>query len=243
MGSKKRSMSRRTGRKGPKKSYRSSSKRVPVGMRSFNGAGSSYEKKFWDTPVLLHSNATVGEFVPTLTGIQQNTNPFGRIGRKITVTNVNGHFKLTSGTSATTAAAGQYRIILGIDKQANGAAPLITDILSDLSAVPPPGTGPALSPNSFRNMFNVERFVILKDKLITLNRQAQSTTAGESYEGSRILKLSWKGAVPVLFNSDGYTVSDITSNNFFMCMLANSTGGGGADEELRGIVRVKYTDL
>jgi len=240
MGSKKRSMSRRTGRKGGKK-YKYSSK-APKGMRSFQASGSGVEKKFWDTPVDLPSNATTGTFVGTLVGIQQNANPFGRIGRKISVTNVNAHLKLAAGTSATTAAAGQYRIILGIDKQSNGAAPLITDILSDLSAVAPPNNGPPLSPNSFRNMFNLERFVILKDKLVTLNRRAISATAGEAYDDQRVMKLSWKGIVPVLYSGPDPVIGNVASNNFFLCMLANSTGGGGADERLRGIVRVKYTD-
>lgn len=234
MGSKKRTMSRRTGRKGPKKSYRSSSKRVPVGMRSFNATSSRYEKKYFDTEVTLASNATTAAFVPTLNGIAQNTDPFGRVGKQITVTNVNCHLKLTSGQAPATTAAGQYRVILGIDKQSNGAAPLITDILSSAPLA-------TISPNSFRNMFTLDRFVILKDKLVTLNRW--STNGTGAYEGSKVFKLSWKGAVPVMYKDTGATVSSVTSNNFFLLMLANTTAGGGASEQLVGVARIKYTDM
>jgi len=202
-------------------------------MRSFSAlAPPRYEKKFLDTNL----SAGMGEF--STSGVRQadfaimasGSGNGQRIGNRITVTNINAHLNIQSGISASNPGMNNtvVRVIMGIDKQANGASPDVLDVLQ------------TASPYAFRNMYTLNRFVILKDKLLALNPQASDA----SYTGqvSRVLKFSWKGQLPILYSDTTASISVIESNNIFLLVIADRAATGGQLDGAFGTVRIKYTD-
>jgi len=204
--------------------------------RSFSAlAPPKYEKKFLDTSLSAAMNqfATAGviqsDFVLMTNGAENGK----RIGDRINVTNINCH--LTISAAGATASLGSNstvaRVILGIDKQANGAVTAVTDVLQ------------SADPYAFRNMFTLNRFVILKDKLLTINMAA--VTGSYWGEVARVLKFSWKGNLPILYSGTGATISQVKSNNIFLLVVCDRSGSapdGTYIDGVDGIVRIKYTD-
>lgn len=215
----------------------SSSKRraVPGKMRSFSAlAPPRYEKKFIDTAL----NAAMKEF--NMAGVVQNdfvvmasgSENGKRIGSQITVTNINAHLDLITGTSPTNPGLDNtcVRVILGIDKQANGAATAVGDVLQ------------SASPYAFRNMYTLNRFIILKDKLFDINPTVYTTTGPNVAQNGRVLKFSWKGQLPILYSGATASITEIKSNNIFLLVIADRTATPLQTDGALGIVRVKYTD-
>jgi len=202
-------------------------------MRSFSAlAPPRYEKKFLDTNLsaALGEFATGGVVQATYCVMASGAGNGQRIGNRITVTNINAHLNIMSGISNSNPGMNNtiVRVILGIDKQANGAAPDVGDVLQ------------TASPYSFRNMYTLNRFVILKDKLLALNPQASDA----SYTGqhSRVLKFSWKGQLPVLYSDTTASIGVIESNNIFMLVIADRAATAAQLDGAFGTVRIKYTD-
>jgi len=202
-------------------------------MRSFSAlAPPRYEKKFKDTP----TSAAMLEF--STSGVVQNsfvTMASGsdngeRIGNRITVTNINAHLLAVTGTSNTNPGLENtvVRVILGIDKQCNGANTVVGDVLQ------------SASPFSFRNMFTLNRFIILKDKLFVMDPKIYM--ASNSGQVGRILKFSWKGQLPIMYSDATATIGNIETNNIFLLVITDRSATAGQTDGVVGTVRVKYTD-
>jgi len=218
--------------RGKKRSYKKARRGT---MRSFSAlAPPRYEKKFKDTALsaamLEFSTAGVvqNSFV-TMAGGSDNGE---RIGNRITVTNINAHMLAVTGTSATNPGLDNtvVRVILGIDKQCNGANTAIGDVLQ------------SASPYAFRNMFTLNRFVILKDKLFVLDPKVYTTTGPNVSQVGRVLKFSWKGQLPIMYSDNTATIGNIESNNIFLLVVTDRTATAGQTDGMVGTVRVKYTD-
>jgi len=212
-------------------------KKVRAGTtRSFSAlAPPRYEKKFLDTQVSAAMNQynTAGVCQSNFVLMDNGTGNGARIGDRITVTNINCH--LTLSAAGATAALGSNstvaRVILGIDKQANGAVTAVTDVLQ------------SADPFAFRNMFTLNRFVILKDKLVTINMQA--VTGSYWSEVGRVLKFAWKGQLPIMYSGTGATIAQVKSNNIFLLVVCDRTGSAPDVtyiDGLDGVIRIKYTD-
>ena len=206
-----------------------------------------FEKKFIDSSDQLTAVAggTVeAEFFNCIIG---NT-PTRRIGNKITVTNINMRGIVTSGSvndaAGTVNECPTFRIIIGIDKQANGAAPAIfsstgTGILQGNTV------GGFTDCLQYRNMFNLERFTILKDKLICSKAASSGTTGNFRIDTAIPWKFSWKGMLPVSFGSDNGTIADLRSNNLFVAVIPDRAPTGGASSTngtVEFVTRVKFID-
>lgn len=232
----------RTKRSKSKTKKRAYAKRPRVGtMRSFSAlAPPRYEKKFLDTDInasmkFFSTNGIVqNDFTLISTGAANGQ----RVGSQVTVTNINAHIDVTTGTNSGSPGLGNtvVRVILGIDKQCNGANTAVTDVLQ------------TASPNSFRNMFTLNRFIILKDKVFTLNPQVWASTPNVSEVG-RYLKFAWKGQLPILYaaQAGGSTViGEVKSNNIFLLVISDrdgySAGVSPTIDGCAGKVRIKYTD-
>lgn len=160
--------------------------------------------------------------------IPQGTTESGRIGRKVVLKAVS--IRLVYTLEQTTAQANTddgCRVIVYHDRQTNGTAASVTDILKSNSYL------------SFNNLANKDRFKILSDKFYDL-----SATAG-AYDGTtsqfaRIAKtksLHLKLDVPIEFSSTAGDITEIRSNN--IGILVKSDQGKIA---VAGLVRVRYGD-
>lgn len=245
-------MARKSSRKS-RKSSKSRRKR-PVGkyavgrVQSFYaGPRSAFEKKFLDRPEQVTTAISGGQLKCDFFNCRQGNSPVTRIGNKITVTNINMRGLITSGSKNDDATAANecatFRIIIGIDKQANGAAPNIFDA-GGTGILQGAATGGYADALAFRNMYNLERFVILKDKLISSRSGGAGSSGASKVDIGIPWKFSWKGMLPVMYNADVGDITDIRSNNLFVAIIPDRisttpTSGNGTCEFR---TRVKFID-
>jgi len=173
----------------------------------------SDENKFFDTAISALADAT-GE-VPGTGGqlclIPQNDTQSGRDGRKCTITSIfiKGHFAFSPGAGTT--AADVVHLYVVLDKQCNGGAAAVSDVLTSTSV----GT-------SFNNLANVDRFTILKHWKVRLQSGAGVSTA----YGQDIHFKQWykKCNIPLFFSGTTGAITEIKSNNVFLiCGSAGNT--------------------
>lgn len=176
------------------------------------------EKKFLDTSVLNNVDVTAGVII-NLALVPQGQTDVTRIGNKITATSI----ACRGLTTQDTATNGTLRIIVFIDKQANGAAAAVTDILETANFA------------SFRNLDNVDRFDILVDDYHTIN--AMNTGSGSEYFWQYYKKLD----VPIHFSGATGAITELRSNNIGILYISSIAALNAA--QLGGVARLRYTDL
>lgn len=194
----------------------------------------SIEKKWIDLTVAatVVTNDGTGGISSWTTGgtmnvIATGTGESQRVGRKVTLKNIYLHGELVlPSTSSVTLCTDQFRMIVFIDKQANGVIAGVTDVLQTASI------------NSFRNLANQERFVILKDKYYDINASttsnATTTTGGHSYH----IKMYKKLDLPIEYSGTNGTIGEIKSNNLVMLCISR-TGSC----TFQYTARIRYTDV
>ncbi len=180
--------------------------------------GRSYQEqelKFFDT--------TVNDAIVTNTGqvsVSLNLVPVGdtestRIGRKIWVTSIWVRLEIFLPQQQNQADIGvgdQLRIILIQDKQTNGAAATVLNILETQVK------------ESYRNLSNTERFRFIYDKNVVLNRRVAvtdgtntSTSPTVVYHFEKYIRIP---NVPVQFDGVSGAISEVRSNNFFLLFIS-----------------------
>jgi hypothetical protein len=126
--------------------------------------------------------------------------------------------------TGTTGVDQTQRFILVFDRQSNGAAPAITDVLD------------SNSPFSLFNKDNAQRFRIVTDVVKVLNASAES---GSTHVTGIIRK---RLNVAVMYNSGtAGTIADINTGGLFLITLGSSTAGATAGSVV-GRVCVNFTD-
>ncbi len=126
---------------------------IPYGRSSIEP-----ELKFFDTVVAGTALATTGVITsPSLNIVPQGTIESQRVGRKMVIKKIGIRF-LAQFNSGTAESAEVLRIIVVLDRQANGATFAITDVLETASE------------GSFNNMANKNRFTILMDRYESINK-------------------------------------------------------------------------
>lgn len=193
-------------------------------------AGAGGEQKFFDTTFAEATVASAGAITnPSLNLIPQGVTESTRVGRKCVIKKI--HFKgeLKMPSSATsTLTADRLRVIVFIDKQANGAAATVASILETASI------------DSFRNLAESGRFLILHDKTSDLNSGsgAGNTAAGVLWgETKRTWRLNKTCNLPIEFSSTTGVITEIRSNN--IGVLAISEAGLAT---LQYTCRVRFSD-
>ncbi len=175
-------------------------------------SGRNAELKFHDIDV---DDAVVAQNGTILNGgsinlIGQGTGESVRIGRKCTIRKIGWKWTMQNSSIATANAQNVIRLILYLDKQANGATATITDILESNSFI------------SHRNLANSGRFQILMDRNYTFNPSIGGNgtaldTAGMDKAGSFYRNVN----IPLEFTGTA-TPADITeirSNNLGVLIL------------------------
>jgi len=188
-------------------------------------AAAGTELKFHDlnhTSAVVVAARTIAS--PSLNGIAQGVAEDERIGRKCTLKSLS-----LRGTILMPAATGtivwtdEVRVIVYQDKQCNGAAPAVLDLLETATV------------EGYNNLANKGRFTTLMDKKMIVSRiPASSTVAGGQFKHFNLYK---KLNVPIEFNGAAGALTEIRSNN--IGVLAITKNGL---MELEYNVRVRYAD-
>lgn len=217
-------------RSGP---YASSYKPRRYSRRSFASRVAqslSIEKKFFDTDISFSVDATgevpaTGQLVLIPQGVTQST----RVGRGCQVKSIQLRLNCLYNPGADTAGCTTIVICLVQDTQANGAAALITDVLTS-----------NVITSAMVNLANSERFKILRRYTYVLQSGAGVSAAygKDQKQLDDYIKLN----VPLEFSAATGALTELKSNNFF---LLAGTDSQTTDDEVAvaGTCRVRFTDL
>ncbi len=196
-------------------------------------AGRNAELKFHDVDLDDVIIAAGSNITPSINIIPQGVKENERVGRKCTIKSINwvGTLALpVRDAQALPSPGDEIRIILYLDKQANGAAATRPDLLS--------------SPNtdSFRNLANSSRFQFLYDKvwLLDYGSLASDTDAVVSSNGvQKRLKFYKKVNIPIEYDNTADTgvLTTIRQNNLGVLLEGSQSVCG-----LTSKFRLRFSD-
>lgn len=158
--------------------------------------------------------------VTLINGIAEAVGDEGRIGRQVTLKSVEVH-----GWNYSTASTGTdqgHRVLVVYDKQTNGAAPAITDILE------------TVHPIDQREESKRTRFIVLMDKAFSLSRDG---VAGDS----AMWKFYKKIDLPEEFRGTAAAVTSISMGGLYVITLGDQAAGSSAGS-CKWSATVRYTD-
>lgn len=187
------------------------------------------ELKAFDTSVSFNFDTT-GEIPATgqLSLVQTGDDFTNRDGAVIQTKSLQlrGNASFVPGASATAATCCFLYIVL--DRQANGAAPAVTDVL----------TSSTLS-LALGNVPNQYRFKILKRIVLTFNSTAGVTTAYNTQNIHVDEYIKFYQLIEMRYKASAGAVTDLTSNNIFL--IAGSDGGSDDLVSFNGTARLRFT--
>lgn len=212
------------------KSYRKtrsaySRARVVPGYTRRSGYYGGIESKFFETTAQNTAFTAAGVIVPSLNLIPQGTSECERDGRKAHMTSIHwkGIIRLNATTSSET--VNNVRIIMYMDKQTNGQAAAVTDILEQGDFM------------SFNNLANRQRFRVLWDKKMSLNAAAFSSTTSNTKD--YYMEFHKQCNIPLEFSSTTGAITELRSNNVGMIFISEGTGGTAEVQEWNA--RIRFT--
>ncbi len=194
--------------------------------------GKAPELKFHDIDIDDAGIATNGTIIEdSCNGIAQGVTEVQRIGRKCTIKNINWRFAFILPNSASESLGDEtVRLILYLDKQANGAAATATDILESDDF------------QSFNNLANKSRFRTLMDRTYDLNAQAGmgNGTANDTASFSIQDTFFKKCNIPIEFDSTTGAITEVRSNNIGVLLL--SRDGSNTSASFESKMRLRFSD-
>lgn len=158
------------------------------------------------TPTLVNALAIGGDYN-------------NRVGRKVVFTKLMVRW-LVSQQSSTGGA--NFRILVVYDKQANGVAPSMTDILSSNDF------------SSFNNLNNRDRFITIIDHI------TESVSQGGNASGAGVI--TRKIALETIFNADPTAVIGAINTGAIFLMVAQSGGDITTSPDFHCRVRLRFND-
>ncbi len=192
-------------------------------------AGRSGELKFHDVDLDDAVVAGSGTVTDSINKIAQGVTESQRVGRKCTLKAINWRYQLAIDEvvdNATPAQSDSVRIILYLDKQCNGATAAVTDILESDDF------------QSFRNLANSGRFVVLMDRVHTMNELTlTSTQNADTFDSAQLFidrQFYKKCNIPLEFSSTTGAITEIRSNNIGVLLVGlNNVARFGSKFRLR----------
>ncbi len=167
----------------------------------FAGPRAGVEWKFHDVDLDDALIASTGTITPTVNIIAQGVTESTRIGRKCTLRTIAWRYNLNmvSVTNMATTSV-TVRVMMYLDKQANGETATVTDILESDNY------------QSFNNLSNSGRFKILHDKFVTLHAPSAiaGPSSGEMDKNGTFFK---NVSIPIEFSGATGAIAEIRSNN------------------------------
>jgi len=194
-------------------------------------SGKNAELKFHDVDLDDAVVAVTGTVTPSVNLIAQGITESTRIGRKCTLRSYHWRYQVTlpeTDAAATAVDGDTVRMIVFIDKQANGATAAVTDVLESANI------------QSFRNLSNSGRFNILCDKLHNLNYLTlASDGAGVVSQGliQKEFVFNKKVALPIEFSDVTGAITEIRSNNIGVLLISHRGIAG-----FNSGIRLRFSD-
>ncbi len=194
--------------------------RVFVPYRRGRRASLSVEKKFHDVDVDDASVNTAGTVTATVNIIAQGVTESERVGRKCTITNINVRYTIVLpeiDAAATPGPGDVCRVIFFVDKQANGAAAAVTDILETADY------------QSFNNLSNSSRFRVLMDRSHALSYTSMASDGAALVSNADITEeysFYKECSIPIEFSSTTGAIGEIRSNNIAMMVISRTAATG-----------------
>ncbi len=166
------------------------------------------ELKFFDTTAAFNAGGVIvvgGEIDASMNLIVQGTGENERIGRKCVVKSIHikGDVELPTLAGAGGGNFDRCRIIVYVDKQANGATAAVTDILQSADIL------------SHRNLSNTGRFTVLQDQVWNVNQGPAAGDGGANdYTGKFLTWSMYKQLnLPIEFSAAAGALAELRSNN------------------------------
>lgn len=201
------------------------------------------ESKFFDEDVdqavgdlsagVILNGGTAG----TLNAIPQGVTSTTRVGRKATIKAIGwrGTVSMEPVASTQTPVQGVVRLMLVLDRQANGATATVTGNPSGLLA--------SANYQSFNNLANKDRFRVLMDRTFDFETPsgAGDGTVANDWGGKLCSFTFFKNVdIPLEFNSTTGALTEINSNNLFGVMIASSASSVFS---LDSKMRLRFSDF
>lgn len=199
------------------------------------GTAPSKETKFYDeindlgnVPISVNGNILS---VSLINGIISGVGESQRVGRKIQVKGIGLTFTMQVGPNVLASLGTEHmRVMLYLDKQCNGTAATVDDILESTD------TAPIIL--SYRELENINRFRILHDKTYQLKVTSSVETVNGGLAEVRVIRKVWVNVNhPIEFTGPGPSITAIRSNNFGVLVISDK---GAAIIKMSS--RVRYTD-
>jgi len=150
---------------------------------------------------------TTGQIVTSysLNQIPQGTSANQREGRRCTIKKIQVKALVTCPETTVAAdTAFNYRLMLVLDKQANGAIPNTQDLFQLNTA----------GVNALYNLDNSQRFTIIADK--TYSIESSGAVGATSARATKTIQWNIKANIPLEFSGTTGAVSEIRSNNLLL---------------------------
>ena len=181
----------------------------------------------------------------TLVNIPQGVGETQREGRQALITSliVRGTIKLVPCTQAIGAGwtlpqqelqdaiPVMVRIWLVLDKQANGEAPALTDLLAEYPTNSDPTNLNEV--NVMQNLNNIQRFVVLQDKTynVSLSGYNGNFASGRPMQNERTFVMQHKCEIPIEYASTTGLINEIRANNIFLIAFSDNFPGTNPSAE------------
>lgn len=198
------------------------------------------DKKFYD--VFLNSLLLTDSHQETsINLVPQGDGENERIGRQIFIKSIDIRMYLRSvvkdiRANETGYAPPVYRLVVYCDRQTNGAAAALTDLL-DTSVV----TKKFIA---FNELANSRRFRILRDKWLgpIIPPTEDTSTASFMLPTGRFFRfrIVFRKALPIEFSGTTSTISNVKSNNIGFFILRNLEGTHAPDSNVIYATRIRY---
>lgn len=160
---------------------------------------------------------TTGSF-NLMNGIAQGNTQSTRVGNTITITGFYARYLWNIGDSVN-----YCRLILVLDKQPNGATPIISDLINTSLGVS------WLAPINWNNR---QRFKFLKDEVMSLSI--------DSGQMNSTFFLKFKKPIRTIYSGTGSTITSISSNAIYAFLVTDS--GAPPSPTHQAFYRLRYTD-
>ncbi len=194
-------------------------------------AGRGGELKFHDVDLDDAVVASAGTVAPSINLIAQGVTESTRVGRKCTLTSIHWRYRITlpvRDAQATPQSLDSCRTIMYVDKQCNGAAAAVTDLLESADI------------HSFRNLSNSQRFMFLLDETTDVNyKTLASDNAGVVSQGAVAFEHQFNKRcnLPIEFNSTTGVIAEIRSNNVGVLLISSGQICG-----FNSKLRIRFSD-
>ena len=166
--------------------------------------GEDAENKFHDVLLTNFQAEATGNLEDSLITISQGTGESQRIGRKINIVSMQLKYSWSLAVAPSSSASNSVRAIVFVDKQTNGTAISIDDVIASATVA---------GIHGHYNLANEDRFDILWDKTWDLNRKASANTGAGSAGVSKIGEYRTTMDIPIEYSGTNGTITELRTNN------------------------------